>query len=917
MTRMIERWFPCQEVSEHSEGGWGSGNIEANLFTWFAKRPMSQAKAAVLTSLLPWPEKASEQTRLQELVRQAFTGRDAAHDALVAELRRLYPKGASILDPFSGRAMIPLEAARLGVKAWGIDYSPVATIGGQLLADYPMRDWSGEPDLPFPGYGDTSPGRLLDGRARLLRDVEFILDLVGNNYDRSMSDFYPLNDGRRPWGYLWAVTLPCQECGNRYPLIGSLALQSPVPKSGYRGQSYRLETDKATGRFWAEVESGPPSSQPTRVLPPGQSRHSSKGRPGVCPFCGQVHPKDILERLAGARLGQDVMLLVADLDPEIGKSFRVPTPEELDAVNKAQEALAAEPAFGPGIPAKPDEPIPAGNTWTIQPSLFGAATYGDLCNDRQTLGFVRLARTINDLGAELLAGGVGPDYAAALCGYAGAALVRKLRRSTRGAALQIYGDGRPTGIHDIFGHSESSIAFSYDYFETGLTSAAGGWRSICERTIAALRAQVARPPGRPALVQQGSALSLPLPAASVDAVITDPPYDDMIDYTDASDLFYVWLKRALTSTYPALPITGRQDGLQDKAEEIIVKKGGTACRDHRTPAFYDLKLAQAFAAARKAVRDEGVVTIVFGHGDPDVWHRLLTAITSAGLVLTGSWPARTEKGGSVGSANIVTTLTLACRPAPPKRGDGRVNEVDGEVRRQIAERLPLWDAAGLALSDQLMASAGPAMEVVGRYSVIRDKRGEPVDLGRYLPLARRAVEEAADIRIDSLPLGTFDARTRFALFWVKANGRTVTPASEARWHRLASDLTEDDTLRILKAVKKGVRLAYGKEAAISVDSATPVIDIAFGLATAGRSVTSAAEVLVNSGRADDPYLWAAVGELARSLPEADSDSETWTWLVRNRNVITTSTRKAESVRQRNGTRWAVDAAQGKLFEEES
>jgi putative DNA methylase len=430
MTRMIERWFPCQEVSENSEGGWGSGNTEANLFTWFAKRPMSQAKAAVLTSLLPWPEKAGEQRRLQELVRQAFAGRDAAHDDLVAELKRLYPKGASILDPFSGRAMIPLEAARLGVKAWGIDYSPVATIAGQLLADYPMRDWSAEPDLPFPGYSDISHGRLLDGRARLLKDVEFVLNLVGDRYERSMDEFYPAHDGRRPWGYLWAVTLPCQECGNRYPLIGSLKLQSPVPKSGYPGQSYRLETDKATGRFWAEVESGPPSGQPTRVLPPGQSRHSSKGRHGVCPFCGQVQPKEILERLAGARLGQDVMLLVADLDPDIGKSFRPPDPADLDAVDKARAALAAEPDCGPGMPARPNEPIPPGNTWTIQPSLFGAVTYGDLCNDRQTLGFVRLARTINELGAELLAASVSPDYAAALCGYAGSALVRKMRRST-------------------------------------------------------------------------------------------------------------------------------------------------------------------------------------------------------------------------------------------------------------------------------------------------------------------------------------------------------------------------------------------------------------------------------------------------------------------------------------------------------
>ena len=29
MTRMIERWFPCAEVSEASGAGWGSGNSES------------------------------------------------------------------------------------------------------------------------------------------------------------------------------------------------------------------------------------------------------------------------------------------------------------------------------------------------------------------------------------------------------------------------------------------------------------------------------------------------------------------------------------------------------------------------------------------------------------------------------------------------------------------------------------------------------------------------------------------------------------------------------------------------------------------------------------------------------------------------------------------------------------------------
>ena len=136
MTRMIERWFPCAEVSENSAGGWGSGHAEKSLFTWFASRPLAQAKAAVICSLLPWPEDdEDEQDRLKALVRRAMTDYDAANTELRDELAKHYPAGASICDPFSGRAMIPLEAARLGVRAWGIDYSPVATLAGKLLAD--------------------------------------------------------------------------------------------------------------------------------------------------------------------------------------------------------------------------------------------------------------------------------------------------------------------------------------------------------------------------------------------------------------------------------------------------------------------------------------------------------------------------------------------------------------------------------------------------------------------------------------------------------------------------------------------------------------------------------------------------------------------------------------------------------------
>ncbi|MEI5036118.1 DUF3883 domain-containing protein [Streptomyces sp. S1A(2023)] len=137
MTRMIERWFPCAEVSANSSAGWGSGATEIGLFPWFAKRPVAQAKAAVICSLLPWPEDQAEQQRLQALVHMAMSGRYGAWQMLHDEILKANPGGASVLDPFSGRGMIPLEAGRLGLEAHGVDYSPVAVLASTLLTGLP------------------------------------------------------------------------------------------------------------------------------------------------------------------------------------------------------------------------------------------------------------------------------------------------------------------------------------------------------------------------------------------------------------------------------------------------------------------------------------------------------------------------------------------------------------------------------------------------------------------------------------------------------------------------------------------------------------------------------------------------------------------------------------------------------------
>lgn len=881
--RLIERWFPCAEVSEASASGWGSGKSEKALFTWFAARPLAQAKAAVLTSLLPWPDDEAEQQRLQQLVRDAMTGRDARNAELRAELALAHPDGASVLDIFSGRAMIPLEAARLGVEAHGIDYSPVATLAGALLADFPLRDWSAEPPLPF---GDPS-GEL--SITRLLDDTTSFLHEVGRRYADATADVYPKVNGLQPWGYVWATTLPCQDCQLRFPLTGSLVLRHPLPSKQDLGQSYRIDVDRDAGTFRAVVHDGPPVGQPT-LLARTRDGKAVKGKSAICPFCSHVHPKQVHQRLAQEGLGVDALLVASDLDPVVGKIFRQPTTEEHQAVELAVKSLAEEAPFG-WVAAVPDEGIPVGNSDTVRASVYGAKTYGDLCNSRQTLGFVRLARVISDTADELKREhGVSEDYAAALAGYACSVLVRKIKRSTRGTALLPHRHATSNRVqtNHIF-TNEASLSFGYDYFETGLGTGPGTWVSLADDTLAILRNQAGRPGGRPADLQRGSALALAFPDRSLSAVITDPPYDNMIDYSDASDLFYVWLKRALHTTAPWFSFTAHELGVQEKAEEIIVKRfrAWKTATDHRTREHYDTSIAKAFAEARRVVRDDGVVTIVFGHGDPEVWHRLLGAVTSAGLVLTGSWPAKTEAGGSVGSANIVTTLTMSCRPAPIGRPSGDAAEVEHLVRREVAARLPIWERAGLAPTDQLMASAGPAMEVVGRYSTVKDHRGRPVDPAEFLVIARRAVEEAASVEIDHLPLETFDSRTRFALSWARLFGRGLAPKSEARWQALAADLEMDDLKGVLTDAAKGSRLCFASEHRQSLTDTSAVIDVALAMARAwDDGLQAVAEALTEAGREpNDPYLWAAVTYLSSKLPAADPDAQAWTGLLRTRTGL--------------------------------
>ena len=190
----------------------------------------------------------------------------------------------------------------------------------------------------------------------------------------------------------------------------------------------------------------------------------------------------------------------------------------------------------------------------------------------------------------------------------------------------------------------------------------------------------------------------------------------------------------------------------------------------------------------------------------------------------------------------------------------------------------------------LMAAAGPAMEVVGRYSDVLDARGNPVDIYTFLPLARAAVQDAMAVEINHQPLEAFDARTRFALWWVRLYGRQVQPKSELRWQTLASALEIGQIRDLVRDAGSGVQFVSATQFAPKTGADSATIDVALAIARVSEDgVEAMGQILASAGRdSDDVYLWAAIQFLADRLPDNDPDAVALTRVLRTRTAIGTA-----------------------------
>jgi putative DNA methylase len=213
----------------------------------------------------------------------------------------------------------------------------------------------------------------------------------------------------------------------------------------------------------------------------------------------------------------------------------------------------------------------------------------------------------------------------------------------------------------------------------------------CEvRDSAALRAG-----NRRFLLLQGSSARLALPAGSVDAIVTDPPYYDHVQYSDLAAFFRVWLRRLVPEA--ACWEVDLAHGAVDPHGE-----GGQQYREVLTAIWTECR--------RVLCPGHGRLIFTFHHWRPEAWTALSVALRRAGFRLVRHYVVHAENPTSVHIAGLRSLqhdaiLVLAPREAVPARAEAPpayVRQDDSRAFCQDCASVLGW-VLGADLSEQEIA----------------------------------------------------------------------------------------------------------------------------------------------------------------------------------------------------------------------
>ncbi len=769
--RLIEVDFPIREVSEQSvrEKNIRHGHI-STLHIWWARRPLAACRTTALAALLPDdPKRRNEFLKLIKEIapwEQVSNGPSPNTEKARKLIREAFGgRAPKVLDCFAGGGAIPLEALRLGCETYALDYNPVAVLINKAVLEFPQRFGKSV------AQSRQAKGELFESEIQTVNPLLEAVKRWGNwvleEARKELEIFYPKDkDGSIPVGYIWARTLPCQnpECGAEIPLMR----QTWLAKKEKKKVALKLIPDKRAKRVNVSIVEG-------KAIDFDPEEGTIQRAHARCPVCNGAIDDDTTRQLfREGKSGQRMVTVVLHHPNRTGKTYRLPTEQDLNAYQAAEAALKKERAALQaewGMDPVPDEPVPL-MSGVFNVPIYGLTRWGDLFNARQKLALITFAEKVRQVHARMVKEDDDPEFAKAVVTYLTCAFDRLADQST----VLVPWITQLEAVAHTF--NRQALGMVWDYVEASpliyYPSAMDWIERILTHLTPVLEADAV------ATVLHGSATELPWPDNFFDAVLTDPPYYINVPYADLSDFFYVWLKRTIGDLYPELFATPTTP----KSQEICQMQHWDPQRyAEKDQTWFEQMLTQAFLEINRVLKPDGIAVIVFAYPKTGAWEAVINAVLGAGLYLTASWPLHTEMQARLRAqetASLASSIYMVCRKRTADEA-GEFSNVRREIGERVQQKLAQFWEAGIRGADFFMSAIGPAVEAFGKYSKVERLSGEEVKVPELLSEVRRVVSEFALERIlKQAELGGVDAPTRFYLLYRWTYNQTKVHFDEAR-----------------------------------------------------------------------------------------------------------------------------------------
>ena len=785
----------------------------STLHLWWARRPLATARAVIFSQLIDDPSEhpelfpteeaqLEERQRLFNLIEQLVLWENTANEEVFQQVRneiwkswrytcednKNHPRASELFDPeklpafhdpFAGGGALPLEAQRLGLESHASDLNPVAVIINKAMIEIPPKFAGRAPVNPSARKDNSLFKKEWNGAQGLAEDVLYYGQWIRNEAEKRIGTLFPpievtpamtkerpdleIYVGRKlkVIAYLWARTINSSNPAFRdvqVPLITSFII------SNRKGSEAYVEPIISKNGYNFRVKIGVPDNHEFFI----KGTKLSRGSNFKCLMSGVPMTQDYIRgEFTAKRAGSRLMAIV--VESENGKIYLSPTKEQEDIIRKMQ-------------PISIDEVNMNQNSKDLVSGRgYGFQYWHELFTSRQLAVLTTLTDLIeevrNKINNDAVKAAFSEDAVGLNMGADGA--------TAYGESVSIYlafaiskisniGSTIATWMSDRGAFRETfarqAIPMTWDYAEANPFSDSGGSLSTAiEKGVMVIKSF---PVNGKAEVVQADAKTQRITNGKI--VSTDPPYYDNIAYSDLSDFFYVWLRRALKSIYPSLFATL----MVPKSEELVAL---SYRHDSKSKAqqFFIYGMTLALQRITEQSHKGFPVTIYYAFKQSEQmekgsvntgWATFLEALISAGLVITGTWPVRTEGVGRLIAKDtnaLASSIVLVCRSRASDAHISTRSQFVKELKSELPGLILKLQYGNIAPVDLAQAVIGPGMSIFTRYSRILDASGEPLTVRDALVL----INQTLDL-ILSEEEGAYDQDTQWAITWFQQFGFT-------------------------------------------------------------------------------------------------------------------------------------------------